>query len=171
MDSHSAQRMTTLRFTTLDITIDRSLKLVLSRSMNNAYQELAGLCEEVSLLGGTASTLGWDQETYLPKKALAHRADQLSYLSGKIHAMATGKDFQAKLEAAEQAGSNNLTGSANLREWRHGFDKSNKLPQELVERASQTTSLAKAAWADAREKNEFNLFAPHLEKLVSLAKE
>jgi len=139
--------------------------------MNKAYQELVSLNQEITLLGSAASCLGWDQETYLPKKALGHRANQLSYLSGKIHSMATGKDFQAKLEAAEQAGSNNLTESANIREWRHGFDKSNKLPQELVERSSQTTSLAKAAWADAREKNEFSLFAPHLEKLVAEAKE
>ncbi len=139
--------------------------------MNNAYQELVSLNKEIALLGSAASCLGWDQETYLPKKALSHRAEQLSCLSGKIHAMATGKDFQAKLEAAEQAGSNNLTESANLREWRHGFDKSNKLPQELVERSSQASSLGQASWAEARDKNEFHIFAPQLEKLIDIAKE
>lgn len=139
--------------------------------MKTAYQELVSLNQEITLLSSTASCLGWDQETYLPKNAIEHRANQLSYLSGKIHAMATGKDFQSKLEAAEQEGSNNLTEMANLREWRHGFDLSHKLPQELVERCSQTTSIAKAAWADARAKNEFPLFAPHLEKLVAIAKE
>ena len=87
--------------------------------MNKAYQELVSLNQEITLLGSAASALDWDQETYLPKKALTHRADQLSYLSGKIHSMATGQDFQAKLEAAEQAGSNTLTESSNLREWRH----------------------------------------------------
>ena len=139
--------------------------------MKTAYQELVSLNKEIALLSSTASCLGWDQETYLPKKAIDHRANQLSYLSGKIHAMATGKDFQSKLEAAEQQGSYNLTESANLREWRYDFNKSHKLPQELVERCSQTTSIAKAAWAEARKKNVFNLFAPHLEKLVGIARE
>ena len=139
--------------------------------MNKAYQELTELCEEVSLLGGTASTLGWDQETYMPAKGLEYRAKQLSYLSGKTHELSTGDDFKKKLEAAEAAGGDSVTEKANLREWRHRFDKSNKLPQELVERGSRTTSLAKNAWADAREKNEFSLFAPHLEKLLAIAKE
>lgn len=139
--------------------------------MKDAYQELARLCEEVSLLGGATSTLGWDQETYMPAKGLEFRAKQLSYLSGKIHELSTGDDFKKKLEAAEAAGGDSVTQKANLREWRHGFDKSNKLPQELVERGSKTSSLAKNAWADAREKNEFSLFAPHLEKLIGIAKE
>ena len=139
--------------------------------MNSVYQELVALNKEISLLESTVSCLGWDQETYLPKKSQAHRANQLSYLSGKIHAISTGKKFQTKLEAAEQAGSNNLTESANLREWRHNFDKSNKLPQELVERSSKANSLAQAAWAEAREKNQFTIFAPHLEKLIGIAKE
>lgn len=142
--------------------------------MSTAYQELVKLNQEIKLLSSTASCLGWDQETYLPKKSIQHRADQLSYLSGKIHSMTTGDDFKSKLEAAEQEISNNssnLTESANLREWRHQFDKSNKLTQELVEKSSQCTSLAKASWAEARKKNDFSLFAPHLKELVYLAKE
>ncbi len=142
--------------------------------MNIAYQKLVSLNKEISLLTSTASCLGWDQETYLPKKSIQHRADQLSYLSGKIHALNTGDDFRTKLEAAEkeaQQGEPNHTQTANLREWRHQLEKSNKLPQELVEKSSQCSSLAKAAWSDARQKNDFTIFAPHLTELVNLAKE
>ena len=139
--------------------------------MNKAYGELLTLNKEISLLTSTASCLGWDQETYLPKNSLQHRADQLSYLSGKIHSMSVSKDFQAKLEAAEQESNYNTTESANLREWRHSFDQSTKLPQKLVEKSSQCNSLAQGAWTEAREKNEFNIFAPHLKQLVEIAKE
>lgn len=139
--------------------------------MNQAYAELRDLNKEISLLGSAASTLGWDQETYLPAKSLKHRADQLSYLSGKIHELSTGENFQAKLRAAEESGANNATEAANIREWRHDYNKSTKLPQELVERSSKTSSLAKAAWADARDKNDFSIFAPHLSDLVHLANE
>jgi len=139
--------------------------------MKTAYQELTTLNKEISLLSTASSALAWDQETYLPKKAITHRADQLSYLSGKIHSIATSKNFQDKLKAAEQETTQSLSEKANLREWRHNFDKSNKLPQELVERSSQSNSLGQAAWADAREKNDFSIFAPHLQTLVDIAKE
>jgi len=142
--------------------------------MSKAYQKLIDLNKEITLLSSTASCLGWDQETYLPKKSLTHRANQLSYLSGKIHSMTTGDDFKKKLETAEleaETSQPTVTQSANLREWRHQFDQSNKLPQELVEKSSQCTSLAKASWAEAREKDDFSIFAPHLSQLVDIAKE
>ncbi len=139
--------------------------------MNKAYQELCELNKEIALLGSAAATLGWDQETYLPAKSLKFRAEQLSYLSGKIHGLSTDDNFEAKLRAAEESGAANSTEAANIREWRHHFNKSTKLPQELVERNSKTTSHAKAAWAEAREKNEFSIFAPHLQDLINLANE
>jgi len=88
--------------------------------------------------------------------------------------MTTGNDFEQKLEDAEleaQTSDPTTTQSANLREWRHNYDRSNKLTKELVERSSQCTSLAKASWAEAREKNDFSIFAPHLNELVDIAKE
>ena len=139
--------------------------------MTNQYQQLLEKCEEISLLGGISATLAWDQETYLPAKSVEFRAKQLSYLSGKIHELSTGDDFRKKLEAAEGAGTENVTEAANIREWRHSFDLSNKLPQALVERSSKAESLGQNAWAEARKKNEFSLFAPHMEQLVEIAKE
>ena len=44
---------------------------------------------EVSWLNSTASALEWDQDTYMPPKALAHRAEQLSYLRGRAHRLFT----------------------------------------------------------------------------------
>ncbi len=139
--------------------------------MNKAYTELSDLNKEIALLGSTASTLGWDQETFMPAKSLKFRAEQLSYLSGKIHKLSTGDNFKAKLRAAEESGAANATETANIREWRHDFNKSTKLPQELVERNSKTTSMAKATWDDARDKNDFSVFAPHLSELINLANE
>jgi len=60
---------------------------------------------------------------------------------------------------------------ANLRELRREFDRATKLPVELVARESTLTSLAKHAWADARKNSDFPTFAPHLEKLLDIARE
>ena len=139
--------------------------------MKTAYQKICNYHDETSLLSSTASTLGWDQEVNLPPKGLEFRAKQLSYFSGKIHERNTSDEYKRLLENAEQADSDNITEKANLREWRHSFDRSTKLPQELVERSSKTTAIAKSAWAEAREKSDFSHFAPHLTELVSIAKE
>ena len=120
------------------------------------------LLHEISLLSSTAATLDWDQETGAPAQSGAYRAKQIAYLSGKIHSLKTSPEFQEGLTK--------LSG-ANQRELSHQYHRATKLPQELVERDSETSSLAKGAWSEARKKNHFPTFAPHLEKLLKIARE
>lgn len=139
--------------------------------MHNAYESLVNLHNEISYIHSSASILGWDQETFLPKKAINYRSKQLAYLSGKAHTLSTSDQYSKLLNLAEQNLPSNPTQLANIREWRHSFDLATKLPLELVERDSETSSMAKAAWSEAREKNHFATFAPHFEKLLAISKE
>jgi len=122
------------------------------------------LLQEISLLSSIEATLDWDQETYAPPASVEYRAKQSAYLAGKVHQLKTSDAFKNALETAELS-------PENLRNLQHQFDRATKLPQELVERASETASLAKAAWIEAREKNDYPHFAPHLEKLIAIARE
>lgn len=127
---------------------------------------------ELSVIHSAASVLGWDQETCLPPAATGHRARQLAWLSSRAHELATSEDWKRDLDAAEAADSGKdpkLT--ANLRELRREFDRATKLPVELVSRESASTSLAKHAWANARQHSNFSEFAPHLETLLEIARE
>jgi carboxypeptidase Taq len=127
---------------------------------------------ELSVIHSSASVIGWDQETYLPPAATEHRAAQLSWLSSRAHELATSDAWKSDLESGESANPGTdpkLT--ANLRELRREFDRATKLPVELVARESTATSLAKHAWADARKRADFPAFAPHLEKLLEIARE
>jgi len=135
------------------------------------------LCEksrEIALINNTAGVLGWDMETYMPEGAIETRSQQLAWLSGKVHELSTCDSFQKALENAESESANSAPStiqSANLREFRHEFERATKLPQSLVQKESETTSLAKVAWAKARETDDFSLFAPHLTTLLEIARE
>ena len=125
---------------------------------------MQNLLREIAILSSTSAALDWDQETFAPPKAVDFRSKQLAYLAGKIHGLKTSGAFQEGLE-------DDSLGEANQRELRHQFERATKLPRGLVERASETSSLGKAAWSEAREKNDFSLFAPHLAKLLDIARE
>jgi carboxypeptidase Taq len=62
------------------------------------------------------------------------------------------------------------TQAANVRGLRRDIDRATKLPSKLVQEESETATHAKAAWAEAREKSDFAMFAPHLEHLLSIAR-
>ncbi len=136
-----------------------------------AYSQLTDTSKEIHLLSSINANLSWDQETYMPSGALEHRAEQLSYLTSKIHGLKTSTRFGELLQQAESEGSDSPAELANLREWRHHYDLATKLPDELVTRDSKTSSLAKAAWAQAKETGEFSHFAPLLEQTIQIARE
>lgn len=138
--------------------------------MSNAYLDLCALHREASTLGSIASVLSWDQETYMPPAAAAHRAEQLSVMASLTHQRRTDPRIGQLLTACEAEPGGDEARKANLREMRRDYNLATKLPGDLVAEIAKTTSLAQDAWKDARKNNDFALFAPWLEKVVALTR-
>ena len=125
---------------------------------------------EIALVNSTSHILSWDQETYLPPGSADYRYAQISYLAAHGHKLATSGDFFKALTEAEQADDGgDLVRTANLREIRREYDRSAKLPTDLVAHESTAQSAAHHPWISARKASDFAIFAPHLEKLVGFA--
>ena len=139
-------------------------------SRMSAYRSLCEIAAEIALINSTGSVLGWDQETYLPERALDFRARQLSYLTGKAHGLLISKRTLKLLGKAEAEVPADATQAANVRELRRALDRATKLPQMLVREESEVCTHAKAAWVQARKASDFARFAPHLEKVLSIAR-
>ncbi len=136
----------------------------------SAYQSLCEVAAEVALLTSSESVLGGDQETYMPEKALGHRARQLSYLTGKAHELLTSRKTRKVLERAEAEKPEAERQAANVQGLRRIIDRATKLPRRFVEEEKQVTTRAKAVWVEARRQSDFAMFAPHLEKILGLAR-
>lgn len=138
----------------------------------SAYEKLIELGEEVQLVADTQALLSWDQEVLMPSKGIEYRGQQMAWFSGWVHDRRTAPEVGEWIDEALSAipEDEQVTG-ADLREWKHDYERETKLPRRLVEDFALAQVHAKSAWAEAREKSEFPLFAPHLEKLVSLCRE
>jgi carboxypeptidase Taq len=152
-----------------------TLYLEVSMNPEKAYEELVGRMKEITLLGNTAGVLGWDQEVYMPGASAPYRADQLSLLAGMTHQKFTDPQVGAWIAQAESSkplvGDPLSDSAVNLREWRHSYDRSTKLPQKLVEEMARVTSNAQVEWVEARKANKFSRFQPWLEKIIGLVQE
>jgi len=143
----------------------------------NAYESLLQRSREIAGYNSAASLLSWDQETYMPPKAGAYRAEQLSQLAGLTHQRGTSADVGGWLKSCEDhlppCADEEETAhrAANVREWRRDYDRATKLPARLVEDLARATSLAREAWAGARRESNFSVFAPWLEKILGLVRE
>lgn len=139
--------------------------------MSDKWQELKTLLARVSNLGYAAAFLGWDQQTYMPRKGAAGRAEQIATLAKLGHEFFTSDEIGQLLEdlAPEAAKMDYDSDQASLiRVTKRDYDKACRVPAELVEEISRTSSLAIEAWTSARAESDFSQFQPHLEKIVDL---
>jgi len=140
----------------------------MKESLDFIYKEQ----KELSHFGGIAALLGWDQMTYMPQKGSEERAEQLCLISRLAHERIISDEFYNHLKKLDEM-SNTLTEKDRIivTKLKEDVEKARKVPSAFVEKMSKTTSLAYTAWEEAREKNKFSLFAPHLEKIIELEKQ
>ena len=137
-----------------------------------AYTDLCALLREAGAIENVTRLCSWDQETDMPPKAAAFRAEELALLCRLAHERLTSAKLGELLGACEADAS--LTAdpiaAANLREIRRDYDRATRLPADLVAEIAETSSRAMEVWKEARAKSEFSLFQPWLEKTVALAR-
>lgn len=133
---------------------------------------------EVQLLTHTAGVLSWDQETYMPEEAVDERARQLALLEALVHDKIVSERVGTALEtlgASDETpmGDHALSDDDRrfVRQMHRQYARNVRLPRKLVEDFAESSSKSQAAWKKARENDDFQAFAPHLEHLVALNRE
>lgn len=115
--------------------------------------------------------LEWDQQVMMPKKGAGQRATQVAALAGLAHGRLTDPAMGELLESLERGDGLGEVPRADLREARRAYDRAVKLPARLVSERAEACALAQAAWEEARPRNDFAAFLPHLERVLSLTRE
>ena len=139
-------------------------------SGESPFEKLKDRLATISDLGAANRLLFWDRQTYMPKGGVAGRAEQMATLSRLAHEMFVDDETGKLLYSAGEPDSSTEEG-ALLRRARHDYERATKLPAELVAEITRVTALAEPAWAKAREESDWFLFAPHLEKTLTLKRE
>jgi len=133
-----------------------------------SYDELTERVRKISNIGNAAGVLRWDQEVMMPEGGTPARSQQLSTLSSLSHDLLTDDKTEKLLDEAEPS---DRREKAVVREVRRRYERADRVPNELVEEISTATSEAHPVWASARENDDFEEFAPTLERLVELRRE
>jgi carboxypeptidase Taq len=136
--------------------------------MNQNYTRYTELLRKVADIQNAAALLNWDQETYMPPKGAGFRAQQLSTLAGIAHELATSKELGDLLEVLSNDKTLSDREQKNIQKSLKSYTDNKKYTTEFVQELSRTISETFQAWQSAKEKNDFSIYAPHLEKLVAL---
>jgi len=124
-----------------------------------------------TLLLHIEAILGWDQETYMPSRAIEERAAQLAMIEGIAHQKAIDPEIGELLTVLEGCHDLSDDEHAYVRVMRRDYDRETKLPEDFVVEYARAASLAQAAWAEARKRKRFAAFKPHLARMIDYNKQ
>ena len=131
------------------------------------YEQLLAKYGRISNIGSARGLLSWDQQVMMPEGGTPARSQQLSALSAVSHELLVEDETGELLDALADAELTDRQAAA-VREIRREYDRESRVPTQLVEQISQTSSEALQTWEEAKEADDFDVFAPHLRELVDL---
>jgi len=120
-------------------------------------------------LGQAAGLLGWDQQTIMPRRGAAIRANQLTTLQSIYHERLADPAFGEAIAALEEDGAElDEVGRASLRIARRLYDRAIKVPADLVRELARAEAEGFEIWQVARPARDFAMFQPVLEHILRL---
>jgi carboxypeptidase Taq len=146
-------------------------------NFGDVLEKLHKIDRECRCLDQTAALLQWDQEAYLPPQGVQNRAEQLAFILKLSHERFTLPETGRLLKELG-SDSQNPRGDESLsplerdfcKVMRRRYDKAVKLPADFVSSAARAEGLSQAAWVQARRKNDFAAFFPHLNIMIDFAR-
>lgn len=120
------------------------------------------------------SLLHWDLMTLAPEKGVESKLDSIRFFSTEVFRLSTASEYGEMLrelarpeefEQLEEA--MQLTVKRALQE----YERFLRIPEEFYTEYVTEKARSEKAWEEAKRNNDFSIYAPHLEKIITMTKE
>lgn len=135
--------------------------------LNQAYEKVENTLKEMAVYENAVHVLNFDLETICPKAAMENQAETMAFLSNKAFILSKDPAFveAAELLFAERAGLDNDFQKTLAESLHDNYLKIKNITPEMDKEFSVIMNNAYIDWLDAKEKSDFDRFAPSLEKV------
>lgn len=141
------------------------------------YSKLVEENRKIDHLAGALHIIEWDQETFMPEGSSDVRAEQIKELTGIIHEKRLSPSISSPLFSLIDKKSGKILKKGiderkkrSIELFRRDYLIEEALPASFVEDFAKLTSTSITCWKEARAKNSFSLFLPHLKKIIDASR-
>ncbi|MCE5208703.1 MAG: carboxypeptidase M32 [Chloroflexi bacterium] len=137
----------------------------------SAYDEFNTHIGKINDLCCVLNLLTWDARTQMPEEGTVTRGHQISTVAGIAQEMFTNPKTLQMIEAAEKEVKGEPEDSYRVRAVRYArehYEVARKIPVSLVTELNELKMISQTVWIEARKNDDFQSFAPYLEKMVKL---
>ncbi len=137
----------------------------------SAYQQLEKTFAKLNHLNHLYAITSWDEAVIMPSGGGSTRAKALATLNTIQHETLTAPQVGEQIEQAKSEELSSPWQSSNLRWMEKQYLNATCLPTQLVQAITEAKITCEQAWRSMRPANNWQDFAPLLEKNLRLAKE
>jgi carboxypeptidase Taq len=141
------------------------------RCKNPVMNQILDAYKPMWSLNHAISLMGWDFETYMPRKGTEERGAADSQLHLLHKELLLNKNFVGLVESAKKLENLSDPEKGIVRVLNRDITKQTKIPKELTEAESLERIRGNMVWRQAREKSDFKMYAPHLKKMIEIKKQ
>ena len=137
--------------------------------MDEKLNKLKVILAEAEDLKSASAALEWDHETYMPPGSAEARGNILATVDRLSHQAYTSDEVGKLLDELEPTAKEMDPDSDDARFikiTRRKYDQKTKLPPEMIAEKTRIKTAANMAWREAREKSDWSIFEPHVEKII-----
>lgn len=137
--------------------------------MGKAYEELHPYLEKMMALQTAMILFEWDNETLAPKDAGPYTSKVIGTLSAEYFSTVTDEKVKELLEACKKEKGSEVE-EAVIRELSEEVEQLDCVPADEYREFAELVSESTRIWSKAKEDQDFDEFAPTLEKIVDYQK-
>ena len=145
----------------------------MSQSILQMEKEFIEYVKKISAYNEALSLIYWDLRTGAPKQGMQQRSEVVGVLSSEVYQLSVSEEMAAYIVNLSSANAQPVISEMTkklVEECKKEYDFKRKVPAEEYKEYVILQSKAESIWEEAREKADFELFKPYLEKIVEMNK-
>ncbi|MDF2721958.1 MAG: peptidase [Paenibacillus sp.] len=142
----------------------------MNESLEAQLQSFRSYVKKIRSYGEALEVMYWDLRTGAPKKGVEARSEVIGELSADMFNMSVSDEMGRYLQTLSEPEAFAQLDDLNrklVEECKKDYDRSKKIPPDLYKEYVVLTSHAESVWEEAKEKADFAMFQPYLEKIVT----
>lgn len=145
----------------------------MSINQKEMEEQFLNYVKKIGAYNEALALIYWDLRTGAPKKGVDQRTEVIGVLSSELFELSTSEELESYLTVLSEESIQDqlsLITRKTVEEMKKEFDRNKKIPADEHKEYVMLQSKAESVWEEAKEKADFSLFQPYLEKLVEMNK-
>ena len=116
----------------------------------------------------------WDMQTDAPKDSIESKIDAIGYFSTELFRFTTSRRYGyllRELSMSEDFKNFSPGTKTTIKRYLRDYNRFTRIPEKFFTEFTVAKARSEQAWEEAKRKNDFSIYAPHLDKVIAMTKE